>query len=370
MTANTPLLENNLADEVVNWLRSRLPSTWEVRRSARTSNSAQPPVNAYTDLSLEIQGPNSYATLVVETKASFTPKDAEQLRNGLVRMLQAVSPNVQILVVAPWLSERTQALLSDQGVYYFDLTGNSRLRLDNPAVFIETQGAKSDPNPAPRGRARVQGNKAARLIRTLVDFRPPYGVRGLAEATGLSAGYVSRLLDTLDEERLVSRSSRGGVERVDTTGLLRRWAETYDVFKTNKTNVFVAPKGPRKTVDLLPTIDERLAVSGSFAAARLRPVSSSSLLVVYAEKPNDAAEKLDLLPADQNGNVVILGPFDEVVWERLDTPADGVSYVAPSQVAVDCLTGNGRMPAEGEALLEWMMENEDTWRRPSALLGA
>ena len=29
-------------------------------------------------------------------------------------------------------------------------------------------------------------------------------------------------------------------------------------------------------------------------------------------------------------------------------------YVAPSQAVVDCLTGTGRMPAEGEAVLEWM----------------
>ena len=61
---------------------------------------------------------------------------------------------------------------------------------------------------------------------------------------------------------------------------------------------------------------------------------------------------------------MLLRPFDEVVWERT-TVADGVSYVSPSQVAVDCLTGNGRMPSEGEALMTWMVENEAEWRTPS-----
>jgi hypothetical protein len=43
----------------------------------------------------------------------------------------------------------------------------------------------------------------------------------------------------------------------------------------------------------------------------------------------------------------------------------GVTYVAPSQVVVDCLTGTGRMPAEGEALMSWMTENESSWRYAS-----
>ena len=47
------------------------------------------------------------------------------------------------------------------------------------------------------------------------------------------------------------------------------------------------------------------------------------------------------------------------------TNIDGVTYAAPSQVVIDCLTGNGRMPAEGEALLAWMLENEVEWRDPA-----
>lgn len=39
-----------------------------------------------------------------------------------------------------------------------------------------------------------------------------------------------------------------------------------------------------------------------------------------------------------------------------------IAYAALPQVAVDCLTGPDRMPAEGEALLEWMAANEESWR--------
>ena len=43
----------------------------------------------------------------------------------------------------------------------------------------------------------------------------------------------------------------------------------------------------------------------------------------------------------------------------------GATYAAVSQTAADCLTGNGRMPAEGEALTTWMEDNLSQWRLPS-----
>jgi hypothetical protein len=98
----------------------------------------------------------------------------------------------------------------------------------------------------------------------------------------------------------------------------------------------------------------------------LAPVAAPALLTLYCNDPDALAVPLDLLPADEGSNVAFLRPYDRVIWDRTST-ADGISYAAPSQVAVDCLTGNGRMPAEGEALLTWMTGNESTWRLPFLL---
>ncbi|MHB8300921.1 MAG: hypothetical protein ACYDDW_20730 [Dermatophilaceae bacterium] len=68
------------------------------------------------------------------------------------------------------------------------------------------------------------------------------------------------------------------------------------------------------------------------------------------------------MPTDQGADVVLLRPYDLVVVERLEL-IDGLHVVAPSQLALDCLSGNGRMPAEGEALLSWMADHEAQWRR-------
>jgi hypothetical protein len=88
------------------------------------------------------------------------------------------------------------------------------------------------------------------------------------------------------------------------------------------------------------------------------------LLTVYCDNRNAIAGALDLIPADEGANVALLLPFDTVVWQRTQEQ-DGIRYAAPSQVAVDCLPGNGRMPAEGEALLDWMRANEQEWRLES-----
>ena len=249
---------------------------------------------------------------------------------------------------------------------YVDLTGNALVRLENPALFIQTQGASRDPSPVPRGKARVRGPRAGRLIRMLVDVCPPYGVRELADAAGLAPGYVSRLLDALDEDALAERSKRGRVQAVDVAGLLRRWAQSYDVFSSNDAATFLAPRGAAQALLLLADLPEaaQTAVTGSFAAVRLAPVAGPALLCVYCENVDALAEALDLMPTDEGANVALLRPFDPVVWQRTDRQ-DGIRYAAPSQAAIDCLTGNGRMPAEGEALLQWMLANEQQWRLDS-----
>ena len=193
-----------------------------------------------------------------------------------------------------------------------------------------------------------------------------YGVRDLAKATGLNPGYVSRLLEALDREALIDRSAKGEVLAVNYAALLRRWTDTYTVFKSNGVRRFIAPQGASTALEKLKTSTAtgRAAVSGSFAAVRHAPIAAPALLVAYADNPAEIAETLGLLPADEGSNVVLLAPFDQAVWERPERD-NGILYVAPSQAVADCLTGTGRMPSEGQALLEWMTQDEDRWRIPS-----
>jgi DNA-binding transcriptional ArsR family regulator len=265
----------------------------------------------------------------------------------LLYTFRAFTYHMPILVISEWLSPSTRERLEQQGVNYLDLTDNALIRLDNPALFIRSAGAARAPRSTSRGQVRLRGPKAARVVRLLLDVKPPYGLGDLALASDVAVSYVSRLLDSLSAGGAIERSRRGRVETVDIPRLLRRWADVYDVFATNEASTFLAPQGARECL-------ERLRRAGVAKAA-------PTLLTAYAQDVDAIAHDLGLLPADHGSNVVLLRPYDSVVWDRT-TIENGLAYVSTSQAAIDCLTGNGRMPAEGEALVEWMVANESVWR--------
>jgi hypothetical protein len=260
------------------------------------------------------------------------------------------------LIMTEFLTPSAKRRLGEEDLNYLDLTGNVRLVLSRPGLFIETDGATTDPNPAEKGGRSLRGPKAGRIVRALSDFPPPFTVSDLAVKAGVDVSYASRLLEWLAREGLLTRVSRGRVEVVDRTRLIRRWADDYSVFKSNESRSFLDPRGPANLLRRLATSGIRYAVTGSFAANRLAPVAPARLAMVYIDDPDRAANDLNLTATDTGVNVMLLTPFDEVAFDRTRTD-EGVNYVAPSQAAVDLLTSPGRSPAEGEAVLEWMARN-------------
>jgi hypothetical protein len=243
--------------------------------------------------------------------------------------------------------------LRDENLNYLDLTGNIRLVTVRPGLYIENCGADEDPEPTPGPRRSLRGPKAGRVVRALCDFPPPFAISDLAVKAGVDVSYASRLVDWLAREALFTRAPRGSVLQVDRPQLIRRWAEDYGVFKSNDVRSFVDPRGLDNLVRNLSQGRFRYAVTGSLAANRIAPIAPARLALVYVDDPDAAAAKLKLRPAEAGINVMLLSPFDNVVFERTRSDEQFI-VVAPSQMAVDLLTGPGRAPSEGEAILEWL----------------
>jgi hypothetical protein len=353
MAATSTPTDGEILDWTTNWLGARVPRDWSLTRASSRQRTQEPEFT----LTAPHGGSVRVALLI---RDALQPADVPQLAEAYRDSNNAKA----FLVVAPWLSSRTRELLAAQGVSHLDLTGNARLNFTTPAVFIETQGADHNPTPRERSRARVHGPKAGRLVRYLLDTEPPFGVREIADLAGLNPGYVSRLLDSLEREAIVSRSPRGRVESVEIAALARRWSENYDLIRSNRSRRFIAPGGLHAALDDLVRVTSEYAVTGSFAAARLRPIAPPSLLCLFTRDPDDVIRRLGLIPSDRGANVVLLEPFDDVVYRGAITEK-GLTYVSASQSSIDCLSGNGRMPAEGEAVVAWMQENENLWRRPA-----
>lgn len=358
--------ENSVIDGVREVLAARLPPGWDVQRE--TDGRGDQP-----DVVYEFVGPTATRTRVmVEAKStSPSPRDLRALFSSpVLRRIRSTSGGNPIMVVAPWLSPLSRKVLREEDVSYADLTGNVRVALSLPPVFVYTEGAVKNPFPDERDRSTsLRGAKAGNLVKVLVEARPPYGVSELAEAAHLSAGYVSKLLKALGDQALIERERRGDVLSVDWPELIRQRASVVSLMETNTVRTFVSRQGPRAALEQLGDLvglDEPPVVTGSFAATNDVSVAAPTLLAVYIKPPRDVdrvIEQLELLPTDEGGDVVVLLPPNRGVADWAVQDPRGFLWAARSQVAIDCLSGPGRMPAEGDALLGWMVDNEQRWRR-------
>jgi hypothetical protein len=350
-------IEDAIFDQVLELLRSLLPARWGVSYSVGGSN----PNDKYLVMN---PGSGSYSA-IVEVRRSITPVEARQLFAGtLAPRVRAITGNNPIVVIAPYISPRTREVLVEQDISYVDLAGNVRLDLQN--TFIEIDRVNRNPNAAPEAPPGLRGATAGRIARVLIDAIPPFGVAEVALAAASDRGYVSRVLDSLAEQALVERERRGKITGVDWPALIRARASSVELLSMRGAQGFISPGGVQELVrDRLRESKPRglFAVTGSFVATFVAPIAPPALLVCYTTEPVELANRLGLLSTAQGANVYLIDPPNDGPFDR-STELDELPVAAFSQVAIDCLSGNGRMPAEGEALVEWMADNQSTWRRP------
>ena len=333
---------------MIRLLRQRLPANWRLSEAAHQERHA----------ALIIRSPDSrVAHLRVVWSRRIEPKDVARIVPPHRQRPRATN----VLVGGPFLSLRTRELLAAAGASYFDATGNLRLALERPAVFLEAQGADKDPAREPRPLASLKGPAAGRVVRALCDFRPPYGVRELAARCTAAPASVSRVVGLLERDAIVVREDGGAIVSVDWPALLRRWTHDYQLTSSNATMMLLEPRGGDAFVDKLRRFRHRYAVSGSLAAARKTPVAVPHVAIAYVDDPIAAAQAMGLRPGERGANVLLAAPYDSVVFDRA-WPDEGATYAALSQVAADLLSSPGRGPAEAADLIAWMRANETSWR--------
>lgn len=333
-------------EDAVASIGQRLPPSWKVDIASRSTDGG----------SLRFTSPDKVAVEVkVNVRRDLSPRVAEALGE----------PGTSTIVASPWLSPRTREVLTESGWSYIDATGNAYLSIDRPGLFISSDGATRDPAPQQSVSASLRGPRAWALQRTLVEVLPPYGVTELNAALGIDAGYVSRLLGALSEELLIDRPARGRVQAVEWEPLLRQIATSYSLLGSNETANWVAPGGAEQFLrDLSSSKLKRWAVTGSFAASQRVSVTAPEIAVVFCEDPERIADAMRLRPVRNGGNVVTAIPYDRIVFERT-WKEDNIVYASVAQIVMDCTTGFGRMPAEADALLDWMRRRAPRWQTSS-----
>ncbi|MFF2026738.1 hypothetical protein ACFVW2_33750 [Streptomyces sp. NPDC058171] len=370
----SPLIrEAHLLERGIQALSGLLGPDWQVTQ--------RPNKSMVFDAALEVkaEGDSVFTHLLVEATRAAPPRFVMERLVPKIQLLREVNHYTNLLVIAPWISSQARDLLRQNGIAYLDLTGNVDMRVPRPAIIIHTVGAEKAPRSAHRvaSKTTLAGVKAGSLVRLLADVPPPHRATDLHRVSTLSLPYVSRLLDTLEDQLLIRREGRT-VANVDWAQLLRARANETSLLAPGSYQGFLAPNGVPALLREIPRLSREyvdgLSVTGSYAAQRYVRVAVGGQLMLYVApwlSIDDAADELGLLPVAEGADVLLLNEPDSFVRRRSEF-VDGVQYVAPSQAALDCLAGPGRMPAEGEALLdfmeaypqEWRASENDVWARP------
>jgi len=275
------------------------------------------------------------------------------------------SPEDVPVVAARYLSASVRQALADGGLSYVDATGNMRIVVDSPAIFLSERGEDRDPWRRGRPRGTLKGEPAARVTRALLDHRRDWRVRELIATSGASSGATYRVLEYLQREDLIAKSDER-YRATDWERLLRQWSADAAFQTTTRIMAFIEPRGVDRFLAKLAEAPRLpAAVTGSVAAKEWAGYAPAKAAYVYVSSIQEAAEQWGLRANAAAPNVILLEPatVGDVPFRNTVTSGSGYPVAAPAQVAADLLNGPGREPAEGEYLIEWMKSNEEQWRR-------
>jgi hypothetical protein len=359
-TANrekTTYTEQELLQALLMILKKRFPATWEILLEPKGVLD-----RFEIDAVLAIHAPDGVAgRILVEAKNA----NSVNINNWLVRQSQLSDEKhfsgSQWLLVTPYVSPIMRERLKKVGISYVDMTGNLYVTSNHPAVFLMQEGASINPWREEHVLHSLKGRGTGRAIRAFCDFRPPYGIRELAMRSNTPASTITRVAQLLEQEDLLQRDSAGKITDVQWHQVLIRWTQDYNFITSNHTKTFLEPRGLDALLRKLQKANWPYAVTGSLATQPLGAIAPPRLAALYVPNSAQAAEHLHLHRVDHGANVLLVEPFDPVVFERT-TQVDRIVYAAATQIAADLLTSSGRGPEEAEWILEWMEEHENAWR--------
>lgn len=358
MTINTPS-NDDIAQLVATSIRECFPSTWTVAESFTTGTGI-----GFIDVSIEIEAPDRRsACLLVGVTQTLDRRDVANILDQARDVSGGTKCN--FVVAARYLSPSVRDALIDAELSFVDATGNLRIMLDSPAVFISKQGEDRDPWRRGRPRGTLKGEPAARVVRALLDYRRTWSAREIMSVAGSSSGATYRVLDYLEREDLAVKE-RTRYRIGDWERLLRAWSADSPFQATSRMMTCIEPRGVDYflekigTEPVIPT-----AITGSIAAKQWATYAPAKAVYVYVSSIREASERWGLRQNNVAPNVVLLEPrtVGDVPFRNRTIADGGYPVAAPAQVAADLLNGPGREPAEGEFLLDWMKANEETWRR-------
>lgn len=275
--------------------------------------------------------------------------------DAAIRRLAAAQytvPDAVPLLVVPYMGPKARQYASLRGTSWMDLSGNADIR--GPGIRILIDG-KPNRFAAPGRPSTAFSPRASRIARVMLAAPDRRWLQSeLVRETGLSGGYVSKVVGRLVEDGLIpSQSADGRLSPRSPSTMLDAWAQTYDFAKHSVAKFHgIGRTGP----EVLAAVAGRLqaagvdhAATGLAAAWQISEYADFRLTTIFVSEPLLNPESLGLRPVDQGENVWIVTPIDAGVFYAAKD-VNGVRCVQPVQAYVD-LAGQPERAKEAAAEL-------------------
>jgi len=286
------------------------------------------------DLMLSAAG-RTFAVEVVATSAvGVVATHAQRAANAAKATRKRATP----VLAVPFMGESGKQACERAGVSWFDFSGNAHIIAPGIRVIVDGR-----PNRfRSRGRpASAFAPKSSRVARYLL-MHPDEAVtqREIARATGVSEGFVSRIVRRLEEEHYVGRDEGGALRVKDPRLLLEAWREQYRFSRHTIIRGHVAARSgdalARLVGDTLKARGLEHAATGLAAAWQLTRFATFRIATFYLDAEPQAAlgDELGFREDARGANLWLVVPNDAGVFQGAQE-RDRLRCVHPVQVYLD-----------------------------------
>ncbi len=304
---------------------------------------------------------------LVEYKAAAT---AEQVGAALRQMASWSEERGTPVLVVPYMGETGRRLCSEAGFSWLDLSGNADIVAAGLRIRVLGEPNRFKRRGRPASLFAPRSSRVARVLLLAPDRS--YGHGELAELTGLSSGFLSRLLPRYVEAGFVARASRGRAVSYRVTAadrLLSAWHAAYEFAEHTVVRGHVAARsGPELARVLAAGLSEHAvehAATGLAAAWLWEPHAAFRTATIYLSRLPSAEllAELGVHEGMAGSNTWLVVPNDDGVFTGAEV-VDGVRCVSAVQTYLD-LKGH---PERAEEAAKELRRRYLTW--PSRAEGA
>ena len=330
--------------QVAQRLRELLPRAKGWEESADTRVGGQ-----VADLLARFQLAGQEHTLVVEVTPLGQPR---QIRASVTRLneIRREIPGAYPVAAAVYIGPQSARILKSNNLGFVDLSGNCYLAFEN--VLIEKEG-KRNLRPSTRPLKSLFAPRATRVARVLLaEWQRSWRLEELARAAAVSLGHGHNVVKRLEDLAWVERDERQRIRLAKPADLLEAWCESY-TYRENELATYFSPERiTRRLIAEIVRLAERdgrryaltMHAGASLVAAHLRMPA----IHCYLEgDPAPIAAGLGLRPAEGDGTVYLLSPYDQGVFAGL-LEKGGFKVVSLPQLYADLVhyERRGREQAE------------------------